>query len=97
MIARMKQLREQREKKPRGTAAPAARQQSGPTAEPRFKAGDTVFCLPYGNGVVNESRIEFGQEMLDVEFPDYGPLTIDPAISLVRLVEPAGDGVDEEG
>lgn len=65
-------------------AAPARRTD----AQPRFIAGDRIFCLPYGDGEVLDSRIEDEREMLVVRFPDYGELTIDPALSLVRKLEP---------
>lgn len=86
MIARMRQLRQQRTQKP--DAAPPAHTTRAPLdGEARFKAGDSVVCMPYGNGVVQASWIEDGQEMLEVAFPDYGELTIDPAVNVVRMVE----------
>ncbi len=59
--------------------------------QPRFAAGDRIFCLPYGDGEVMDSRIEDGREVLIVRFPDYGELTIDPALSLVRKLEPPAE------
>jgi hypothetical protein len=55
--------------------------------EPRFTTGERIFCLPFGDGEVLESRIEAGREVLVVRFPDYGELTIDPALSLVRKID----------
>lgn len=83
MIERLRRQREQREppRQPVRQAPPAA------PIEPRFAAGDRIFCLPYGDGVVIESRIEGDRELLAVEFPVHGTLTIDPAISLVRKIE----------
>ncbi len=62
--------------------------------EPRFAAGDRIFCLPYGDGVVRDSRIEGGRELLTVSFPNHGDLMIDPAVSLVRKLEDAPDEDD---
>jgi hypothetical protein len=92
LIERLRRQRQQREAQlglagQRGerkiTPAPA------PPAERRFAAGDRIFCLPYGDGVVQASRIEDGRELLTVAFPDHGALTIDPLVSLVRKIEDA--------
>ncbi len=86
LIERLRRQREQRERaKERGVRAAPARRAD---AQPRFAAGDRIFCLPYGDGEVLDSRIEDEREMLTVRFPDYGELTIDPALSLVRKLEP---------
>ncbi|MDW8215804.1 MAG: DUF1998 domain-containing protein, partial [Roseiflexaceae bacterium] len=86
LIERLRRQREQRERaKDRGASAAPARETNVPL---RFAAGDRIFCLPYGDGEVLESRIEDGREVLTVRFPDYGELTIDPALSLVRKLEP---------
>jgi hypothetical protein len=36
---------------------------------------------------VQESRVAGGREVLRVRFPDHGVLEVDPAVSLVRLLE----------
>ena len=41
------------------------------------------------------SRIEDGQELLTVNFPAYGDLTIDPAKSLVRKLDNATPEEDD--
>ncbi len=94
LIERLRRQRQQREgsqaRAPRG--APSGRraaESSFPAPEPRFKAGDHIFCLPYGDGVVRESRIDGGGELLTVHFPEHGELTIDPAVSLVRKLDDA--------
>jgi DEAD/DEAH box helicase domain-containing protein len=87
MIERMRLLRQQREKQEPHPATPQPQQRTASSAQTRFNVGNTVFCLPYGEGVVRESRIEDDSEILEVAFPEYGTLTIDPAVSLVRLVE----------
>jgi hypothetical protein len=61
----------------------------------RFKAGDRIFCLPYGDGLVRESQVDQGHEILIVVFPEHGELEIDPAINLVRLIEEAQPPDDE--
>jgi hypothetical protein len=91
MIARMRRLREQR-----AAAAPRTPSRPQPAAseapvEPRFSAGDRIFCLPFGDGLVRESRIVGGQELLRVAFADYGEIEIDLAVSLVRRLD------DDEG
>lgn len=89
LIDRLRRQRQQRE-------AAQTRNQRGPTPaqarmplniEPRFRAGERIFCLPYGDGVVQESWFEGDREMLAVSFPDHGELTIDPSVSLVRKLE----------
>ncbi|PMP81558.1 MAG: helicase, partial [Roseiflexus castenholzii] len=86
LIERLRRQREQRERvKGRVTHATSARETE---VQPRFVPGDRIFCLPYGDGEVLDSRIEDDREMLTVRFPDYGELVIDPALSLVRKLEP---------
>ncbi|WP_025745895.1 hypothetical protein [Kallotenue papyrolyticum] len=97
LIARMRRLREQR-----ATASPSG--QSGRHRAPgerpaetfdtqalRFHIGERVQCLPYGAGVVRASRLVDGREQLTVEFPEYGAIEIDPAVSLVRSLGRAQD------
>ncbi|MCS7289222.1 MAG: helicase [Roseiflexus sp.] len=89
LIERLRRQREQRERaKERSVRVAPARETHGPL---RFAAGDRIFCLPYGDGEVIDSRIEDGREMLTVRFPEYGELTIDPALSLVRKLEPPSE------
>lgn len=89
LIERLRRQREQRERsKNREMHTPPA---SETDIESRFTSGDRIFCLPYGDGEVLESWIEAGREVLIVRFPDYGELTIDPALSLVRKLDAAQD------
>ena len=89
LIERLRRQREQRERaKDRGMRVAPARETDVPL---RFAAGDRIFCLPYGDGEVLDSRIEDGREVLTVRFPDYGELSIDPALSLVRKLEPPAE------
>ena len=89
MIARMRRLREERERE-------QARTLPRPTAQPagtdrvilRFQPGQRVRCVPYGEGVVRQSRLVGGREQLTVEFPDHGAIEVDPAVSAVRLLDP---------
>ncbi|MGQ9828560.1 MAG: helicase [Roseiflexus sp.] len=85
LIERLRRQREQRER----SKNREMRTQPAPESdiEPRFTTGERIFCLPYGDGEVLESRIEAGREVLIVRFPDYGELTIDPALSLVRKLD----------
>lgn len=53
----------------------------------RFRAGQRVFCLPYGDGDVIDSELVDGREYIRVEFPNYGELRIDATVNLVRLAE----------
>jgi len=98
LIERLRRQRHQRE------AAQSANERSSPPqqrtgddslVEQRFAAGDGIFCLPYGDGVVRASRIENGQELLTVTFPAYGELAIDPAKSLVRKLDNAAPEEDD--
>ena len=89
LIARLRRQRQQREAQQAGPPRPAPRRQAPEafTVAQRFAAGDRVFCLPYGDGEVLESRVEDGRELLNVAFPDLGELTIDPMINLVRKLD----------
>ncbi len=88
MAEKLRRMREQREaREAREQArAPAANSNRLPVT-PIFAPGDEIFCLPYGYGKVLASRTEEGRELLAVEFPDYGELTIDPAVSGARRIE----------
>lgn len=89
LIARLKRQREQREASLSRSAppTPAAPQPANRPTTARFNAGDRIFCLPYGDGLVRASRIDNGRELLTVSFPEHGELEIDPAINLVRVIE----------
>jgi DEAD/DEAH box helicase domain-containing protein len=95
MIARMRELRQQREQE-QIRAQPAAARRKHEPIEPRFHKGDLILCQPYGEGTVIESRIEDESELLDIEFPEYGTLTIDPIVSLVRLIQSAESDIDDD-
>jgi hypothetical protein len=94
LIARLRRQREQREA--RSAPPPRPRPQAGEPGEvePRFVAGDRIFCLPYGDGVVRDSRIEDGRELLTVDFANHGDLTIDPAVNFVRKQEDVSEEDD---
>lgn len=96
LIARLRQRRQQQEAQ-RRTAQPQPRRVARSTGQvnQRFASGDQIFCLPYGNGEVRESYVEDERELLNVAFPDYGELTIDPAVSLVRKID-AATPVDDD-
>jgi hypothetical protein len=88
LIERLRRQRHQREAEQSASERASQPQHTDDSAvEQRFAAGDPVFCLPYGDGVVHDSRIEDGREMLTISFPAYGDLTIDPAKSLVRKLD----------
>lgn len=92
MVARLRRMREQREAAARTDApAPPRRPAESAPIAPRFAPGDRVFCLPYGDGEVRASWIEDDKELLSVVFPDFGDLTVDPAVSLVRRIETQDD------
>jgi hypothetical protein len=99
--ALIERLRRQRQQREAEQAAHERAQRPQPHAgsdtpvEQRFAAGDAIFCLPYGDGVVRASRIEDGQELLTVSVPAYGDLTIDPAKSLVRKLDNAAPEEDD--
>jgi hypothetical protein len=94
LIARLRRQREQREG--HKSAQPPRRQQSSEIGDvqQRFAAGERIFCLPYGDGVVQESRAENGREILTVNFMNHGDLTIDPAVNVVRKLEDAPEEDD---
>ncbi len=93
LIERLRRQRQQREAQHAPKQSPAAGQTSA--VELRFTPGERVFCLPYGDGVVRQSRAEGGREMLTIAFPSFGELTIDPAVSLVRKLEAALEDEDD--
>ncbi|NJN66107.1 MAG: hypothetical protein HC884_05020, partial [Chloroflexaceae bacterium] len=93
----LERLQRQRQQQQEATG-PASKQDSNSSlrrteerepfpVQPQFQAGDHIFCRPYGNGVVRTSRVENGHELLEVEFPEYGRLEINPSVSLVRRIE----------
>jgi len=97
LIERLRRQRHQREAEQSANER-ARRPQHADNDSPveqRFAAGDGIFCLPYGDGIVRASRIEDGQELLTVTFPAYGDLTIDPAKSLVRKLDHAAPEEDD--
>ncbi|NNJ08825.1 helicase [Chloroflexales bacterium ZM16-3] len=99
MAARLRSMREQRERRS-PSSPPSPRRPAGPRelVEPRFMPGDTVFCMPWGTGEVRSSQIEDDRELMLVSFADHGDLTIDTAVSAVRLVRAANaEDDDEEG
>ncbi|MEN9937826.1 MAG: hypothetical protein RLZZ387_4405 [Chloroflexota bacterium] len=90
LIERLRRQRQQREpQQANGGASTSSRAPRQAAVERRFAAGDRIFCLPYGDGVVRESRLEEGREVLTVQFPDHGELEVDPAVSLVRKLDDA--------
>jgi DEAD/DEAH box helicase domain-containing protein len=98
LIERLRRQRHQREAAQSANERASRPQQhasNDSVVEQRFAAGDAIFCLPYGDGVVRASRIEDGQELLTVNFPAYGDLTIDPAKSLVRKLDNAAPEEDD--
>jgi hypothetical protein len=94
LIARLRRQREQREGPPTQQRRRPQPDQAG-EVEQRFAAGDRIFCLPYGDGTVRESRIEGGRELLTVDFAGHGDLTIDPAVNFVRKQEDAPEDQDD--
>jgi hypothetical protein len=97
LIARLRRQRQQRETQP-GPARPKPAQRSGRPGKQvtaRFQAGDRIFCLPYGDGTVRESRIEGDRELLMVDFPEHGELEIDPVVNLVRIIEERPNSEDD--
>jgi DEAD/DEAH box helicase domain-containing protein len=95
LVARMRREREQRDAA-NARQQPVSRPVEGATVEPRFATGDRVFCLPFGNGEVRASKIVRGRELLTVAFPDHGEIPIDPAVSLVRKLEPDNNHQEDE-
>jgi DEAD/DEAH box helicase domain-containing protein len=99
LIERLRRQRQQREsgqgRPDRPEPRPRAPFESTAPAEPRFKTGDRIFCLPYGDGTVRASRIDDGRELMTVHFPEHGELEIDPAVSLVRKLEDSAASEDD--
>ena len=96
LIERLRRQREQRERT-KGKGRVVRDSPAGVAdVQPRFAAGERIFCLPYGDGDVIDSRIEDGREVLTVRFPDFGELTIDPALSLVRKLESPRENRESE-
>jgi len=90
------QLPQGRERGRDGTRPRMARQESGANTR-LFRAGQRVFCLPYGDGDVIDSELVDGREYIRVEFPTYGELRIDATVNLVRLSEDASSSADNDG
>jgi DEAD/DEAH box helicase domain-containing protein len=96
MVERLRRMRQQRERRD-GPPAPQrpGRAHKDDPATSRFAPGDTVFCMPWGNGQVRSSRVEDSRELLVVHFADHGELTIDTAVSAVRLVKASTSEADD--
>ncbi|NJM04969.1 hypothetical protein HC891_00150 [Candidatus Gracilibacteria bacterium] len=62
----------------------------------RFAPGDKIRCPPFGDGVVRESRIEKGREILIVDFPMVEDMRIDTTTRHVRLLDDNAEIVDDE-
>ncbi len=87
MVARLRLLREQRERStPPAAAATRRNARQGTPPRPRFRPGDTIFCTPWGRGKVRSRKIAGDRVLLIVSFPDHGDLMIDTAVSAVRLI-----------
>jgi hypothetical protein len=95
LISRMRRMRERREHEqaPVGRAAPL----DSPAQAPRFRTGQRVRCVPYGEGVVREARLVGGREHLTINFADAGDLEVDPAVNVVRMLDPAVDRAEPSG
>ena len=97
----MRRLREQREaeQNQRRTPPPPQKSASAPAGEVRFHIGERVQCLPYGIGIVQASNVIKGRELVVIDFPEYGEIEVDPAVSLVRPLgqtrQPDEDWQDE--
>ena len=102
LIERMRRLREEREAQQRDALAlqaelgarllPPVEPDDG---EPRFHIGQRVQCLPYGTGIVRSSRRSDERELVLIDFPDYGEIEVDSAVSLLRPVEDEAPPADE--
>lgn len=62
-----------------------------PQVSPRFQVDDRVFCLPYGEGIVRACNQDGDQQVLAIDFADYGRKHIDPAVNEVRRIDYADD------
>ena len=99
MIARMRRLRAERERTQATAAPPPIPKPAGDDEDVplRFRAGQRVTCVPYGEGVVRAARIASGREQLTIEFPGEGRIEVDPGVNAVRVLEDAGDeGQDDD-
>lgn len=85
MIARMRRLREEREREQPPETSSAVQPASAPSE--RFHPGQRVTCVPYGEGTVRDARVIDGRERLTIGFPDAGEIMVDPAVNVVREVE----------
>lgn len=93
----MANLRKQiQQKLPNSASATPARASSMPARDEihRFAPGQRIFCLPYGDGEIVDSFFVEGREYIRVDFPNYGELKIDPAVSLVKIVSDTEDSHD---
>ena len=99
LLAKARRLREQREAEmrrnppPSRPVAPSNRPNSAKdtpdeVVASRFAPGDRIFCVPYGEGVVQKTRVRDGRELLLVNFAEMGDLRVDPIVNAVRLLEP---------
>jgi hypothetical protein len=86
LIARMRRLREQQEQEPASPDTPASAVDV-PEPAGRFRRGQRVHCLPYGEGTVEQARIVAGREHLTISFAEAGAIEVDPAVNMVRVLD----------
>ncbi|NJK81710.1 MAG: hypothetical protein HC876_17055 [Chloroflexaceae bacterium] len=79
------------------TTRPQQSPRSAAPIEPRFRAGDRIVCVPYGEGVVQSSRIVDEQELITVRFAEHGIIEVNPSVNSVRRIEQPSRPGDEEG
>lgn len=91
-----KQIEERMPHGDRDNRSDGANTRSGTQDVHRFVPGQRIFCLPYGDGQIIDSFFVNGREYIRAEFPNYGELQIDPALSLVRVVAATDQASDDE-
>jgi hypothetical protein len=96
MLSRLRNAREQRERHQPAARERVAKNLNEPV-EQRFAPGDQVRCPPFGDGVVRESRVEKGREILIVDFPNVDNMRIDTTTRHVRRLDDDAEGpVDDD-
>lgn len=93
LLKGIRHLREQHEQESTVPRQPAAAVDV-PVAAARFRPGQRVRCVPYGEGTVQDARVVDGREQLTITFADAGDIDVDPAVNMVRVLDEVADHDD---
>lgn len=86
MLVKVRRMRQAAEAQQQSPTPPVSQPPAPAEGNLRFAPGDQIFCLPYGYGEVVTAHLENQREIVNATFPDYGDLTLDTSVSMVRRI-----------